>query len=138
MTRPRKNSAKEETMASAQLQERREVRNVAAFPIEVSGIRDGEAFRERTLTQDVSEWGCRFMLSSELKREDIISIRLVSDDPGGARQSLYQVTRVRAEGSRWQVGAWKIGDEKMWSGVGSRGVGPRSSTRTSRPTTGGR
>jgi hypothetical protein len=106
--------ANAQTMASAHAQERRESRYVVAFPIEVSGIRDGEPFREKTFTQNVSEWGIGFRLSFELKREDLVSIKVLDDASGESRHSLYQVTRATEQLGFWVMGAWKLGSEDMW------------------------
>jgi hypothetical protein len=58
----------EQSMATAHLKERREVRYDVALEIEVSGIdQDGQAFHERTVTRDVSEWGCGFLVNTERK-----------------------------------------------------------------------
>lgn len=106
--------ANAQTMASAHAHERREARYLVAFPIEVSGIRDGEPFREKTFTQNVSEWGIGFRLSVELKREDLVSVKVLDDTSGESRHSLYQVTRVSQQLGHWVMGAWKLGAEDMW------------------------
>lgn len=117
-------------LASAHLQERREARYTVPFDIEVSGIdQDGEVFHERTITRNVSEWGCGFLLSLELKPEDILAIRLVfksADKPPRPRQSLFQVVRVTREQNGWLVGAWKMDSENIW------GVEPEKIARAER------
>jgi PilZ domain len=115
----RKNGSGNDTkMASAHLQERREVRYTVPIEIDVSGIDgDGEVFHERTLTRNVSQWGCGFMVSLELKPEDIVAIRVVSQDAeksAPVRQSLFQVVRVTREENRWLVGAWKMDSGELW------------------------
>ena len=108
----------DEHMASAHLQERREVRYAVPIAIEVSGIcRDGEVFHERTSTSNVSEWGCGFLLSVELKAEDIVAVRVARSDAQEspeARQTLFQVVRVAREEGAWLVGAWRMGSENPW------------------------
>jgi hypothetical protein len=106
--------ASAQTMASAHARQRRESRYEVAFPIEVSGIRDGEPFRERTFTRNVSEWGIGFRLSFELKREDLVSIKVLDGRSGEPRHSLYQVTRASEQLGHWVMGAWKLGAEDMW------------------------
>jgi hypothetical protein len=104
-------------MASIHLQERREVRYAVAIDIEVSGIdQDGEAFHERTTTRNVSEWGCGFLLSVELKPDDIVALRIASskNEFAGRPQSLFQVLRVMPEEGRWLVGAWKVDEGNVW------------------------
>lgn len=99
-------------LASAHLQERREPRYKASVEIEVSGIhQNGEVFRERTVTRDLSEWGCGFLLSFELKADDIILVCVIPAETGTldqARQALFQVVCVVSEGDRWLVGVWKV------------------------------
>jgi hypothetical protein len=108
----------DQSMASVHMKERREVRYDISLGIEVSGIgQDGQAFHEHTVTIDVSEWGCGFLVSTELKVDDMIAIRMSSPDQEGASsrpQCLYQVLRVKSEGTRWLVGAWKMGGSDIW------------------------
>jgi hypothetical protein len=105
-------------MASSHLQERREVRYAVAFEIEVSGITaEGEVFHERTFTRNVSEWGCGFVISLELKAANIIAIRRTSAEPvnaTGHELSVFEVMRVAKEGDHWLVGAWKMDNIDVW------------------------
>jgi hypothetical protein len=101
-------------MASSHLQERREVRYPISIEIEVSGIdQDGQAFHERTVTKNVSEWGCSFLLSIELKPDDIVALRVALPKKESA-QSLFQVLRVTREEARWSVAAWKVDGASAW------------------------
>lgn len=108
----------DQSMATAHLKERREVRYDVALEIEVSGIeQDGQAFHEHTVTRDVSEWGCGFLVYTELKVDDMIAIRMSTPDREGTSprpQCFYQVLRVKREGTRWLVGAWKMGGCDVW------------------------
>jgi hypothetical protein len=103
---------------SAYLAERREKRYSLPVEVEVSGIdRDGQVFRERTLTRNVSEWGCGFPVSVELKADDIIALRVIYSDvvkSPEVRQSLFQVRSVTREENGWLVGAWKVDEGKVW------------------------
>jgi hypothetical protein len=105
-------------MASAHLQERRELRYEVPIEVEISGLdRSGQVYHERTFTKDVSEWGCGFTASVELKVDDIVAISLVAGSHEGCANlptSLFQVVRVVPEGEGWLVGAWKMNNEKMW------------------------
>ncbi|MGA8220249.1 MAG: PilZ domain-containing protein [Candidatus Acidiferrales bacterium] len=105
-------------LASAHLQERRESRYAAKIEIEVSGINaSGQMFHERTVTTNVSEWGCGFLLPIELKAGDIIVIRVNSADaPAAAHQAMFQVMRVQQEAGIWTVGAWKLEGSDLWGG----------------------
>jgi len=105
-------------MATAHLQERREARYTVPIEIEISGVtQSGEVFHERLITRDVSEWGCGFVATVELKADDMIALRVASGDAGEsvhARQSLFQVRRVAREGEGWLVGAWKMDNGDVW------------------------
>jgi len=104
-------------MATVHLHERREARYSVPIAIEVSGIsREGQPFHERTFTLDVSQWGCGFKIPVELKKDDIVALRVVpgSSETAPLTKSLFQVVRVTPEDDGWVVGAWKMDDEKVW------------------------
>jgi hypothetical protein len=100
------------------LEDRRSVRFEVPIEIEVSGIdQNHHAFHELTCTLNVSEWGCAFLLSVELKADDIVSLRVISPDAAefaAARQSPFQIMRVTSEKDRWLVGAWKVDNGDVW------------------------
>jgi hypothetical protein len=105
-------------MADAHLLERREPRFAINIAIIVSGIdQNGQVFHERSVTTNLSEWGCAFLLSVEPRVDDILAIRMV---PDGAHKSeypsetMFQVVRVIPEGELWFVGAWKMQGENVW------------------------
>ena len=105
-------------MATVHLHERREARYSVPSAIEVSGIsREGQPFHERTFTLDVSQWGCGFKIPVELKKDDIVALRVLPANAEAvpSAKSLFQVVRVTPEDDGWVVGAWKMDDEKMWS-----------------------
>lgn len=122
--------------------ERREMRYALAIEIEVSGIdRNGEIFREQAVTTNVSEWGCQFLLSMELKRDDIISLRMGFSGKDGlapVQSSPFQVVRVTRDEGGWLVGAWKLGGSDIWGTAlqeivkGSGGVDELRKGRTAR------
>jgi len=106
-------------MASRHLSERREARYSISFPIEIAGVsRDGQAFRETTHTLNVSEWGCGFLSSLELKADDIILLRRLptaADRSGRApREAFFQVVRVERKEHAWLIGAWKMESADVW------------------------
>jgi hypothetical protein len=113
---PKDQSSVATYLASAHLQERREARHQARIEIEVSGIDpNGQMFQEQTVTTNVSEWGCGFMLSIELKPGDIVVVRVKATDQGeGPRQAMFQVMRAQHEESGWAVGAWKLKSGNIW------------------------
>ena len=108
----------DQRMAAASLAMRYEPRYAVPIEIEVTGIdRNKEAFHERTFTKNVSEWGCAFLLSVELKKDDIISLRVASADKEEsepALQSLFQVVRITREQNGWLVGTWKMENKDVW------------------------
>jgi len=105
-------------MATAHLRQQRETRYTVPIEIEISGIaQNGEVFHERMFTRDVSEWGCGFVTSVELKTDNIIALRVASRDAAEsarARQSLFQVRGVLPEEHGWLVGARKMDDGNVW------------------------
>src|SRR5271168_33336 len=89
-------------MATGHLQQRRERRFAVALEIEATGIdHNGQVFHERTVTKDISEWGCGFLLHVELKQDDMLQLRATL--PGAiestqTQQRLFQARRVMREG----------------------------------------
>jgi hypothetical protein len=113
----------------AEREKRKEQRFELSIAIEVSGIdRNGEVFHIRTFTRDVSRWGCRFLMSVEVKTDDIVALRVISSPAEGSaaqtQQSLFQVLHVNREKDGWLVGAWKMDDEDVW------GIDLEQATRT--------
>jgi hypothetical protein len=108
----------EPRMASAHLSERREVRYEVPIEIEISGVDgNGQVFHERTFTRDVSDWGCGFTTTAELKVDDIFVVSIVDSGEAGAApgpKSMFQVVRVAREGAGWLIGAWKMNRENFW------------------------
>jgi hypothetical protein len=108
----------EELSAEASRDRRREKRIPLVFPIEVSGFdRNGRFFRERTVTADVSESGCRFQLKTEVERGAVLAIKLASRDTNRQqleRPLLFKVARVAEEKSGWTLGASKLQPESLW------------------------
>jgi hypothetical protein len=105
-------------MATVHLEQRRELRYRVPLEIEISGINPkAEPFHERTVTRNVSDWGCEFMTSIKLKENDMVALRVASRDAGEsvhARQTLFQVRRVTREKDGWLVGAWKMESGNVW------------------------
>ena len=105
-------------MATVHSSERREERFALPFEIAVSGINgEGEAFHITVQTRNVSEWGCGFLSPMELKKNDIIAIRVVTPEGPGALQRppiRFQVVRVEREAEGWDVGAWKMEADDAW------------------------
>ena len=105
-------------MASVHRRERREARYEVPFEVEVTGIdAEGKVFHLRAFTRNVSQWGCGFLSPLELKKDDIIAIRLVPPTEVEASQRpqvRFQVVRVEREGQSWAIGAWKMDTDNVW------------------------
>lgn len=122
-------------LANAHLEERREQRFEIAVEIEISGVSQiGNLFQERTMTRDISSWGCGFLTSVELKPDDIVAIRPISknDPQAPTHKSVFQVRRVSHEGSGWLVGAWKIDQQDVWGTLLESQINPHGGTREQR------
>jgi hypothetical protein len=126
----------DEFMATAHLQQRRERRFAIVIEIEATGIdHKGQVFREHTVTKDVSEWGCGFLLHVELKQDDMIQLRATIPGASGSAQTnqrLFQVRRVIREGDAWLVGAWKMDEGSMWGIELEKTAAPESAELDSR------
>ncbi len=108
-----------EAMSREAMEDRRQGKRVPlAFNIEVSGFdHTGRMFSERTVTADVSEAGCRFRLTAQVKRGDVVAIRLIrrkASDPGRSKPLLFQIAWVARERGGWVAGALKLQPENMW------------------------
>lgn len=109
---------RDEEMASAHQSERREERFALPFEIEVSGINgEGGVFHVKVQTRNVSRWGCGFLSPIELRKDDIVAVRVASPEEAGAvkRPTIrFQVVRVEEEKGGWGVGAWKMDQDDVW------------------------
>ena len=105
-------------MAAAHRSERREERFALPFDVEVSGINgEGSVFHVTVQTRNVSRWGCGFLSPIELRKDDIVAVRVASpEDAGVAKRPAirFQVVRVEREGDGWSVGAWKVDHDDVW------------------------
>jgi hypothetical protein len=98
--------------------ERRQTKRIPlALHIEVSG-REGKrgAFRDRTVTIDVSESGCRFQLDRELKRGDELAIvcETDGDGPTGAQPALFHVVWAEPAEHGSLIGAMQLQAGNVW------------------------
>ena len=132
----RPGTAPESQMAAAHLLERREPRYAINIEIAVSGIdRNGEVFHERAVTTNVSEWGCAFLLSIELRKDDILALRVISSDKAQRNSppaTMFQVMRVIPEGDLWFVGAWKMDAADVWGSALETAAEPEQTAFRSR------
>jgi hypothetical protein len=105
-------------MATLHRNERREDRFALSFEIEVSGINgEGEVFHMSLKTRNASHWGCGFLSPIEMRKDDIVAIRVASPDGPGAVQRLpvrFQVVHVEREAGGWAIGAWKMESDDVW------------------------
>ncbi len=108
-----------ELLSREVMQDRRKGKRVCLnFPIEVSGFdRSGRLFSERTVTQDISEAGCRFKLKTKAERGDVVAVKLLSrrERPGPpARPLLFQIVWIKRDAEAWIAGALKLQPEDLW------------------------
>jgi hypothetical protein len=99
--------------------ERREDRYAFAIEVVVEAIgQGGVPVRERTITDNVSNWGCRFFVPFALRLDDIVTLRPASQDsadPMPVAPTFFQVVRVNRQGDGWMVAAWRISEDGPWS-----------------------
>jgi hypothetical protein len=97
---------------------RRSKRVPLSFHIEVSGIdRNGQLFRDRVVTLDVSDGGCQFELAREVEVETPISIQVIDRDgtPAfGSKPLLFEVARVELSKVGRIVGAMQLQAANIW------------------------
>ncbi|HLK03200.1 MAG TPA: PilZ domain-containing protein [Candidatus Acidoferrum sp.] len=105
-------------MASVHQSERREERFALNFDVQVSGIdSEGSVFHFTVQTRNVSQWGCGFVSPIELRKDDIVALRVVSPEEPGALQRpaiRFQVVRAEPERGGWGIGAWKMDQDDAW------------------------
>jgi PilZ domain len=90
---------------------RKEPRESFSTDVEVSGIdQSGHPFREVTKSLDVSQSGCRFVLSIHLARNSVVTLRVL----GETSPLLSNISPIRLQvmytiqsRNRWVVGALK-------------------------------
>jgi hypothetical protein len=124
-------------MASAHLSERREARYAASFEIEVTWLNEtGHLFHEKTLTLNVSEWGCAFLSSLGVAVDEIISVRRIASEDNQhqlpVRQAFFQVVRTEPRPGGRLVGAWKMDDADFWGADLEKLAKPKESRPESR------
>ena len=109
---------KSQTLAEYPLERRRSKRVPMTFHIEVSGIDSkGRLFRDRTVTNDVSEGGCQFELTREIEARAPISIQVVSSGGTphhGSKPHLFEVARVEITKFGCMVGAMQLQPANIW------------------------
>jgi hypothetical protein len=89
-----------------------------SFPIEVSGIDcASKPFCDRTVTNDVSDEGCRFELFRGLRCGDVITIRVVPrsrSEESNTKGLRFEVMWVETTSRGWSIGASKLQPENIW------------------------
>ena len=104
--------------ALAEFGSQRAERIASQLSIEVCGFdRCGRFFTERSETCDVSDAGCKFYLRTEVEREAVVALRVItrSDRRGSvAAPVLFQVAHMERGSSGWTLGAWKLRAEDSW------------------------
>ena len=96
--------------------ERRRTKRVAlSFQIEVSGRdRAGHVFRDRAVTTDVNEDGCRFDLLRQLQPKDVVAIRVVGQQGSLGKLALFEVVWAEPSERGWTMGAAKLQPQHVW------------------------
>lgn len=108
----------EELSREVQEDRRKHKRVTLTFPVEVTGFDiNRQLFCERTVTQDISASGCRFLLNRRIARGDVVAIRLLgcereNTQPG--RPLLFNVIWVAHQDNAWVAGALMVQREKFW------------------------
>jgi hypothetical protein len=109
----------ESQMPEQRPQDRRRSKRIPmSFHIEVSGIdSNGQLFRDRVVTIDVSDGGCQFELAREIEARTPISIQVVNRDGAAAFESkplLFEVVRVELNKVGRIVGAMQLQAANIW------------------------
>jgi PilZ domain len=104
--------------ADAILDRRGEPRIPLKFSIEICGFDvTGHFFTERTMTCDVSNSGCKFILHVEMEKNSVVAIRLIHHFNGrevDSRPLLFEVVRIEQEPNGQVLGASKLQAERLW------------------------
>lgn len=97
---------------------RRSKRIPLSFRIEVSGIdSNGQLFRDRVVTLDVSDGGCQFELPREIEVKTPISIQVIDRNGApafGSRPLLFEVVRVEPGEVGRIIGAMQLQAANIW------------------------
>jgi PilZ domain len=98
---------------------RRTQRMSIPFHIEVCG-RESEdtVFQDETTTINVNEHGCKFDLTHQLDRGDVVTIRQVTRGqipPEENDPILFEVVWAEVRETGWAVGATKLQDKNVWA-----------------------
>src|SRR5208282_6243106 len=97
---------------------RSQPRSAIKIQIEVCGFNcQGRFFSEKTATCDVSDGGCKFPLRTEVDKESIVTIRVITRRNGqesDARPVLFQVNWSKELPDGFTLGASKLQAGAIW------------------------
>jgi PilZ domain len=109
----------DELKIDANRERRQEPRSIRKVPIEVCGFnRHGRFFSEKTTTFDVSDGGCRFLLRTDVEKESVVAIRVITRRNGqetDSRPVLFQVNWSKELPDGFTLGASKLQPGAMWA-----------------------
>jgi hypothetical protein len=107
-----------EVSGEANRDRRRDQRVVLVFPLNICGIdAAGHFFSEDTVTNNISEQGCRFQLSRKVEPGDVVAVRISSRNPAERsddRPTLFEVRWARRDGDGWLLGTVCLQASKLW------------------------
>ena len=102
---------------ASQSERRRDARIVVNVPVEITRTDEpGHEFTERTFVEDVSDFGCRFLIRGTVKKGDTVAIRLLTQDGKSLSDEPvkhFEVMWVARRGSILAVGAQICRGEKL-------------------------
>ena len=115
MTKTREQTAVKEATGA---ERRRTKRIPLSFHIEVSGRdRGGTLFRDRAITSDVNENGCKFEFLWELTPGSSVGISVIPKGqlaPDIAQPTIFQVVWVVPSNLGWSIGATTLRPNNIW------------------------
>jgi PilZ domain len=105
------------TVESAQVERRRDPRIVVNAPVEITTSNHKDCqITEKTFIEDVSDMGCRFKMRGPVRKGDMISVRLLSQDGKeflDETAKMFEVMWVARGENIVVVGARIVGAEKF-------------------------
>ncbi len=102
---------------TSQHERRSDARIVVNIPVEITTIYHiGEAITERTIIEDVSDYGCRFTMRGAIRKGDTVSVKLLAEDGVSLMNEpakLFEVMWIARGPEFVVVGARILGGEKF-------------------------
>jgi hypothetical protein len=109
--------AENEPIEAIQRERRTDVRIIVNVPVEIRTIyHKGGEITERTIIDDVSDFGCRFTMRGAIQRGDTVAIHLLAQDGNSVVDEpakIFEVMWIARDASVVVVGAKILGGEKF-------------------------